>query len=89
MSQTYVKISSEVEAMLFNFDEFEKLNEFTGGNASHYRESRDKRLCMCKIRNSNGYTIARGGDYVIKLANGNCYAMDVEEFESNYVLKEE
>jgi hypothetical protein len=86
----YRKKPVEIEAILFNRDNWNEVQSFTNNTAHTITiERRIDGKCTCIIPTLEGQHIANEGDYIIKGVQGEFYPCKPDIFELTYELVKE
>lgn len=87
MIKTYRKKPVDIQAVIFNRNNFPEVWEFTGGTAHSFTiEKRIDGKCTCIIPTLEGQHIATEGDYIIRGVEGEFYPCKPGIFEKTYEL---
>lgn len=81
----YIKKAVEIEAIVFNRQNFKEIVEFTNNTAHSLAiEKRIDGIATCIIPTLEGQHIATEGDYIIKGIKGEFYPCKPDIFEMTY-----
>ena len=89
MIKNYRKKPVEIQAVVFNRDNFQEVRNFTNFQAHSLTiDRRPNGKCTCIIPTLEGQHIATEGDYIIRGVEGEFYPCKPEIFHKTYEINE-